>query len=49
MKDLVYFILKDEQLMPEDEQTMLSNCGAGEDFWEPFRLQGDQTSQSERK
>ena len=28
---------------------MLSNCGAGEDFWEPHRLQGDQTSQSYRK
>ena len=43
MKDLVYFILKDEQLMPEDEQTMLSNCGAGEDFWESFGLQRDQS------
>ena len=28
---------------------MLSNCGAGEDFWESLGLQGDQTSQSWRK
>ena len=28
---------------------MLSNCGAGEDSWESLVLQGDQTSQSERK
>ena len=28
------------------EQLMLSNCGAGEDSWEPLGWQGDQTSQS---
>ena len=28
---------------------MLSNCGAGEDFWEFLGHQGDQTSQSARK
>ena len=28
---------------------MLLNCGAGEDSWESLRLQGDKTSQSERK
>ena len=28
---------------------MLSNCGAGEDSWESFGQQGDQTPQSERK
>ena len=28
---------------------MLLNCGIGEDSWESFRLQGDQTSQSWRK
>ena len=28
---------------------MLLNCGVGEDSWESLRLQGDQTSQSERK
>ena len=28
---------------------MLSNCGAREDSWESLGLQGDQTSQSERK
>ena len=28
---------------------MLSNCGAGEDSWESLGLQGDQTSQSQRK
>ena len=25
------------------------NCGVGEDYWEPLRLQGDQNSQSQRK
>ena len=28
---------------------MPSNCGAGEDSWESLGLQGDQTSQSQRK
>ena len=28
------------------EESMLSNCGAGEDSWESLGLQGDQTSQS---
>ena len=28
---------------------MLSNCGAGEDYWEFLRLQGDQTNQSKKK
>ena len=28
---------------------MLLNCGAGEDFWNSLGLQGDQTSQFERK
>ena len=28
---------------------MLLNCGVGENFWESFGLQGDQTSQSWRK
>ena len=28
---------------------MLLNCGAGEDFWKSLGLQGDQTSQFERK
>ena len=28
---------------------MLLNCGAGEDSWESFGRQGDQTSQSQRK
>ena len=28
---------------------MLLNCGVGENSWESLRLQGDQTSQSERK
>ena len=28
---------------------MLLNCGVGEDSWESFGLQGDQTSQSYRK
>ena len=28
---------------------MLSNCSAREDSWKPLGLQGDQTSQSERK
>ena len=28
------------------EELMLSNCGAGEDSWEPLGLQGDQSSQS---
>ena len=28
---------------------MLSNCGAGKDSWESFRLQRNQTSQSYRK
>ena len=28
---------------------MLSNCGAGEDFWESVGLQGDRTSQFQRK
>ena len=28
------------------EELMLLNCGVGEDFWEFFGLQGDQTSQS---
>ena len=28
---------------------MLSNCGAGEDFWDSLGLQGDQISQSSRK
>ena len=28
---------------------MLLNCGVGEDSWEFLELQGDQTSQSERK
>ena len=31
------------------EELMLLNCGAGEDSSESLRLQGDQTSQSERK
>ena len=30
-------------------QSMLLNCGAGEDTWESCGLQGDKTSQSERK
>ena len=28
------------------EESMLLNCGVGEDSWEPLGLQGDQTSQS---
>ena len=28
---------------------MLSNCGAGEDYWESFYQQGNQTSQSKRE
>ena len=28
---------------------MLLNCGVGEDSWESLELQGDQTSQSQRK
>ena len=28
------------------KELMLSSCGAGEDSWESFELQGDQTSQS---
>ena len=28
---------------------MLSNCGAGEDYWESFDQQGNQTSQSKRE
>ena len=28
---------------------MFLNCGVGEDSWESLRLQGDQTSQSDRK
>ena len=28
---------------------ILSNCGSGEDAWESLLLQGDQTSQSQRK
>ena len=28
---------------------MLLNCGIGEDSWESFGLQGEQTSQSQRK
>ena len=31
------------------KEFILSICGAGEDFWESFGLQGDQTSQSQRK
>ena len=31
------------------EELMLSNCGAGEDSWESLRLQGNQTSQSQKK
>ena len=31
------------------EELMLSNCGVGEDSWEFLTLQGDQTSQSQRK
>ena len=31
------------------EELMLSNCGAGEDSWEPLGQQGDQISQSQRK
>ena len=31
------------------EELMLSNCGAGEDSWESYGQQGDQTSQSYRK
>ena len=31
------------------EELMLSNCGAGEDSLESLGLQGDQTSQSQRK
>ena len=27
------------------EEVMLLNCGAGDDSWEPFGQQGDQTSQ----
>ena len=27
------------------EELMLLNCGVGEDFWESFEQQGDQTSQ----
>ena len=30
----------------EQQELMLSNCGAGEDSWESLRKQGDQTSQS---
>ena len=30
----------------EHEEPMLLNCGVGEDSWESFGLQGDQTSQS---
>ena len=30
----------------EQQELMLSNCGAGEDSWESLGLQGDQTSQS---
>ena len=35
--------------MLSTEELMLLNCGIGEDSWESFRLQGDQTSQSWRK
>jgi len=31
------------------EELMLLNCGVGEDSWESLGLQGDPTSQSERK
>ena len=31
------------------EELMLLNCGVGEDSWESLGLQGDQTSQSQRK
>ena len=30
----------------ESQELMLLNCGAGEDSWESFGLQGDPTSQS---
>ena len=33
---------------PSTEELMLSNCGSGEDFWEPLGQQRDQTSQSQR-
>ena len=33
----------------EQRRTMLLNCGVGEDSWESLGLQGDQTSQSQRK
>ena len=33
----------------ESWRMMLSDCGAGEDSWESFGQQGDQTSQSQRK
>ena len=32
--------------MLSTEKLMLSNCGAGEDFWKSLGQQGDQTSQS---
>ena len=32
--------------MVECKELMLSNCGAGEDSWEPLGLHGDQTSPS---
>ena len=31
------------------KELMLLNCGVGEDSWESIGLQGDQTSQSQRK
>ena len=31
------------------KELMLLNCGVGEDSWESLRLQGDPTSQSQRK
>ena len=33
----------------ECQKLMLLNCGVGEDSWESFELQGNQTSQSSRK
>ena len=43
----------DARVEPErrlsDEELMLLNCGVGEDSWASLELQGDQTSQSQRK
>ena len=37
------------ELQGRAKELMLLNCGVGEDSWESLGLQGDQTSQSERK